>query len=146
MIHYRQIDPGLGIWSEIKNIGEHFNLMYDLVLNHVSRRSGWFFDFDQGVMPAKKYFICVGKSVDLSSVVRPRNLPLLTKVTSKEGEKYLWTMFSDDQIDLNYSNPDVLFEILDILLFYVLMGAKTIRLDAICVPVEENRNFLYLSS
>lgn len=131
VIHYRQVDPEVGTWSEIKNVGEQFDLMFDLVLNHVSRKSGWFFDFDEGIMPARDYFICVDKSADLSSVVRPRNLPLLTKVTSKEGDKYLWTTFSNDQIDLNYANPDVLFEMLDILLFYVYMGAKTIRLDAI---------------
>lgn len=131
VIHFRQVDPELGTWSDIKNVGEQFNLMFDLVLNHVSRKSGWFFDFDEGIMPAKNYFICVDKATDLSSVVRPRNLPLLTKLTSKDGEKYLWTTFSNDQIDLNYSNPDVLFEMLDILLFYVYMGAKTIRLDAI---------------
>ncbi len=131
VIHYRQVNPELGTWSEIKNISEHFSLMYDLVLNHVSRKSNWFNDFYEGIMPSKKYFICIDKSTDLSSVVRPRNLPLLTKVISKDGEKYVWTTFSDDQIDLNYANPDVLFEILDILLYYIYMGAKTIRLDAI---------------
>ncbi|HBM14888.1 MAG TPA: sugar phosphorylase [Lentisphaeria bacterium] len=131
VIHYRQINPELGSWSDIKDIGEQFSLMYDLVLNHVSRKSKWFTDFDEGIMPAKKFFISVEKNADLSTVTRPRNLPLLTKVTCKEGEKYLWTTFSEDQIDLNYSNPDLLFEMLDVLLYYIYMGAKSIRLDAI---------------
>ena len=43
--------------------------------------------------------------------------------------QHLWTTFSADQLDLNFSNPDVLFEILDILLFYVSMGARIIRLE-----------------
>lgn len=131
VIHYRQVDPELGTWSEIKNIGEQFKLMFDLVLNHVSRKSRWFSDFYEGILPAKNFFISVDKDTDLTSVTRPRNLPLLTRVVSKDGEKYLWTTFSDDQIDLNYANPDLLFEMLDIMLYYIYMGAKTIRLDAI---------------
>jgi glycosidase len=43
----------------------------------------------------------------------------------------VWTTFSADQIDLNFSNPDVLFEFLDILLWYVSQGVRIIRLDAI---------------
>ncbi|MGD2049769.1 MAG: alpha-amylase family glycosyl hydrolase, partial [Chloroflexota bacterium] len=41
------------------------------------------------------------------------------------------TTFSSDQIDLNYHNPDLFLEIVDILLFYVAQGAQFIRLDAV---------------
>ncbi|MBT8042536.1 MAG: hypothetical protein KJN98_05150, partial [Pontiella sp.] len=47
------------------------------------------------------------------------------------GDEHVWTTFSDDQIDLDFSNPDVLFDFLDILLFYIANGATIIRLDAI---------------
>ena len=77
------------------------------------------------------YFIEVDPAADLSAVVRPRSLPLLTAVTTPAGKRLVWTTFSDDQIDLNFANPDVLFELLDILLFYISMGARIIRLDAI---------------
>src|SRR3989304_6108394 len=43
----------------------------------------------------------------------------------------LWTTFRPDQFDLNFANPQVLLEILDLLLFYVEQGAQFIRLDAI---------------
>jgi sucrose phosphorylase len=52
-------------------------------------------------------------------------------VHTSSGTKQVWTTFSDDQIDLNYADPAVLLEILDILLFYVARGAEFIRLDAI---------------
>jgi sucrose phosphorylase len=43
----------------------------------------------------------------------------------------LWATFSEDQIDVNFANPDVLLEFLEILLFYLGNGARMIRLDAI---------------
>jgi sucrose phosphorylase len=70
-------------------------------------------------------------------VVRPRTLPLLTIFNTPSGEKKVWTTFSADQIDLNYKNPEVLLEILDILLMYVEYGATLIRLDAIAYMWKE---------
>jgi sucrose phosphorylase len=49
----------------------------------------------------------------------------------------VWTTFSNDQIDLNFANPLVLFEIIDLLLFYVGQGAEIIRLDAIAYLWKE---------
>jgi sucrose phosphorylase len=43
----------------------------------------------------------------------------------------VWTTFSPDQIDLNYRNPEVLYKVLGILLYYVRRGADIIRLDAV---------------
>jgi sucrose phosphorylase len=68
---------------------------------------------------------------DLSAVVRPRALPLLTEFLSPTGPRKIWTTFSADQIDLNYTNPQVLLEIIDVLLTYVSHGAQLLRLDAI---------------
>ena len=56
---------------------------------------------------------------------------MLTKFQTKDGEKYVWTTFSDNQIDLNFECPELLAEILDILVMYGRSGAKFIRLDAI---------------
>ena len=77
------------------------------------------------------YFIEVDPTTDLSSVFRPRALPLFHTVETNEGRKYVWTTFSEDQIDLNFSNPQILLEVIDLLLFYVENGASLIRLDAV---------------
>jgi sucrose phosphorylase len=57
--------------------------------------------------------------------------PLFTKFQTSEGEKYVWTTFSTDQIDLNYNNPEVLFSMLEVLKKLILKGIKIIRLDAV---------------
>ena len=64
-------------------------------------------------------------------VTRPRSSPLISGVRTQTGMRHVWTTFSNDQIDLNYANPDVLIEFVDILLYYIRRGARMIRLDAV---------------
>ncbi len=137
VIDYRQVDPNLGHWADVHRLGERFRLMFDAVINHISRHSAWFQGFLQGQEPYTGYFIPIEPGTDLSMVVRPRALPLLTAVETAQGTKEVWTTFSEDQIDLNYADPQVLLEILDLLLFYVAQGAEWIRLDAIAYLWKE---------
>ena len=131
VIDYRSVDPELGSWADIDALADDFRLMADLVLNHVSKKSAWFQDYVSGVQPYTDYFIEVPPNTDLSAVVRPRNTPLLRRTATRDGVKYLWTTFSEDQIDLDFGNANVLFDFLDILLLYIENGARIIRLDAI---------------
>ena len=137
VIDYKKVHPEFGTWADVERIGETFRLMFDAVINHISRESPWFQAFLRGEEPYKDYFIVVDPDVDLSKVVRPRATPLLTPVETVEGVKYVWTTFSADQIDLNYHNPRVLLDIIDVLLFYVERGAEIIRLDAIAYVWKE---------
>ena len=137
VIDYKQVNPALGSWEDIHRIGRHFRLMFDAVINHISRESAWFQAFLRGEEPYRDFFIVVDPDTDLSSVVRPRTTPLLTPVETVEGIKYVWTTFSADQIDLNYANPQVLLAIIDVLLFYVEQGAELIRLDAVAFLWKE---------
>ncbi|MFZ5830002.1 MAG: alpha-amylase family glycosyl hydrolase [Planctomycetota bacterium] len=131
VIDYRQVDPKMGDWESVARLGESFDLMIDLVLNHCSRRHRWFEGFLAGELWYARYFVTADSSADLSQVARPRSTPLLTACTTADGLKQVWTTFSEDQVDLNWANPDVLLEMLDILLSYVSRGARFIRLDAV---------------
>lgn len=131
VLNYRNVDSAVGTWEDVQALGRDFRLMFDLVLNHASAQSGWFRDYVQGIAPARHYFLEADPALDWSAVVRPRSLPLLTPVQKREGERHVWTTFSPDQVDLNFAQPDVLFEFLDLLLFYIAQGAQVIRLDAI---------------
>ena len=137
VVDYRQIDPALGNWEAVSAMQNHFRLMFDAVINHISSQSEWFKKFLQDDPYYCEYFINVTGDPDLSQVVRPRALPLLTPFKTPSGEKRVWTTFSDDQIDLNFKNPEVLLEILDILLMYAARGATFIRLDAIAYLWKE---------
>ncbi|MBS9402944.1 sugar phosphorylase [Halomonas sp. TRM85114] len=137
VIDYRQVEPSLGDWSHIRRLAEHGALAFDLVLNHVSRESLWFVDYLSDSKPGRDFFIEMDPATDLSAVVRPRNSPLLVPVATRRGTRHLWATFSDDQIDLDFANPDVLLEFIDILLFYLQQGARIIRLDAIAYLWKE---------
>lgn len=131
VVDYKEIDPALGTWEDVNNLAKGYHLMFDAVVNHISKSSEWFQKFLVGDGKYKEYFIAADKDGDYRSVTRPRALPLLTEFDTGEGKKYLWTTFSEDQIDLNYKSLDVYTEILDVLLFYARNGARYIRLDAI---------------
>lgn len=131
VVDYRAINPALGDWEHIKKLAERYGLMFDAVINHISKSSDWFQKYLKCEQPYTDYFITCDPNADYSKVTRPRALPLLSAFESTEGRKYVWTTFSEDQIDLNFNSPDVLAEVLDILVMYGRMGAKFIRLDAI---------------
>jgi glycosidase len=137
VIDFYQVDPALGSWNDITRLGQNFRLMFDAVVNHISSHSKWFRGYKLGQVPYQDYFINTDPSTDLSQVVRPRALPLLTAIETEQGACHVWTTFSDDQIDLNYANPQVLLEMIDVLLFYVEHGAEIIRLDAIAYLWKE---------
>ncbi|MBN3525101.1 sugar phosphorylase [Paenibacillus apiarius] len=129
--NYREVNPKLGDWTDIADLAVHVDLMFDGVINHISQHSHWFQQYLAGNPEYADYFVEADPAEDYSQVTRPRALPLLTKFDTALGEKHIWTTFSDDQIDLNYASERVLLEILDILLMYVVRGARYLRLDAI---------------
>ena len=131
IIDYTQVNPTLGDWSHIKRIAQSFNLMVDLVINHVSSQHTWVQQFKAGEKPGCDYLIEADPAQDLSEVVRPRSSPLLTTVETVNGPKHVWSTFSADQIDVDFSNPDVLLEYVKIILLYVDAGARYLRLDAV---------------
>ena len=135
---YTAVNPKLGNWDDIEKIGLEFDLMSDLVLNHCSSQHVWFKNYLRGESPGAGYFIEPKTTDDLSKVVRPRSSPLLTKFETVNGERSVWCTFGPDQIDLDFSNPEVLFEIIKILKVYVDKGIRLFRLDAVAFLWKES--------
>lgn len=131
------VDPRYGDWEHLARLGADFDLMFDAVFNHVSAQGEWFQRFRADDPRYRDFFITVADQPDLSRVVRPRALPLLTEFSTAAGPKKVWTTFSADQVDLNLRNPDVLLAVLEALLFYVSRGARFLRLDAIAFLWKE---------
>jgi sucrose phosphorylase len=128
---HRAVESSLGTWDDVRGLGRDFRLMFDAVVNHASAQGEWFQSFLRREARSSDHFIAVEGSPDLSAVVRPRTSPLLTTFETESGPRKVWTTFSADQPDLNYASPDVLLEVLDILLGYVDRGAGLLRLDAV---------------
>lgn len=131
VIDYRQVREDLGSWEDVRTLAGETTLMVDLVINHVSVESAWFRQFLACEAPGDGYFISHPPDTDVSSVVRPRPHRVLVPFATAGGERHVWATFSADQIDLDFANPDVLLEMVDVLLFYLAQGARWIRLDAV---------------
>jgi glycosidase len=154
VMDYYAVDPALGTWEDVESLGRDFELMFDAVFNHASAQGVWFGKFLRQEPGWETAFVTVAGDPDLSQVVRPRALPLLTKFETASGIKRAWTTFSADQVDINFSDPRMLLRILEVLLFYVGKGARYIRLDAIaflwkipgtpCIHLEQTHRVIQL--
>ena len=146
VINYRKVNPDLGSWEDIEIFADHFRLAFDTVFNHISRESDWFHGFLRGEKKYSDWFIEPGKDFDSSRVFRPRALPLFHNYQDANGKtRRIWTTFSEDQVDLNFHSPELLLELIDILLFYIEKNARVIRLDAIAFCWKESgTNCLHL--
>lgn len=131
IVDYKAVDPGLGTWDDIEALSSQYRLMVDFVINHVSSKCEWFTRFLGGDPGYQDYFIWADEDVEMPEVFRPRAAPLFTRFETPAGEKYVWTTFSEDQVDLNLKNPEVLLKVFDAFLFYLTKGVEVIRLDAI---------------
>jgi glycosidase len=135
IIDYRQVNPELGSWRDIENIGKSYKLMFDGVFNHASSQSEAFQQMLCGNPDYWDFAIVFHSEDELTPqqraiLRRPRTSDVLTKFYSIDGPIWVWTTFSPDQIDLNFRNPKVLLTVIDTLLHYVRRGADLVRIDA----------------
>lgn len=134
---YAEVDPAVGEWDDVRRFGRDFRLMVDAVFNHTSASNPWFLGWCAGDPAYRDFYVVADPGCDVSGVTRPRRHPLLTRFDTAEGERWVWTTFSADQVDLNYANPEVLMAVTDVLLDYVANGGGIIRLDAIAYLWKE---------
>ena len=137
VIDYLTVNPSLGEWDDISSIATDYKLMADLVINHVSSRGRWFENFKKRVDPGQDYFVEADPGLDLSAVVRPRNTPLLYEYETLAGPRHVWCTFSADQVDLDFKNPAVLKEFINIIRHYLQWGVTLFRLDAVAFLWKE---------
>ncbi len=128
---YKEIEPRFGEWEDIRNLSKNYILMADLVLNHVSSSHSWVKQFVNNEEPGLSYILNPSMDEDWSNVIRPRSSSLFTSLKTKSGYKQAWTTFGPDQIDLNWHNPNILIEFLNLIILYINSGVRWIRLDAI---------------
>ena len=151
---YYSVYHQFGQWNDILRISKEFGVMADVVINHGSSESLWFKNFIKGKGKGSDYFLNFDEPFDTSKVVRPRTSDLLNPVKTTDGIKYTWCTFSKDQVDYNFSNPVVLFEFVQIIIFYLAKGITVFRFDAVafiwkkigtsCINLEKTHEIVRL--
>ena len=141
---HKELDPIFGNWEDINSFSKKHKIMADLVLNHVSSSHQWVQEFIQSKPPGSEYIFAPKEIYGWEKVVRPRNSSLFINLSTKDGNKNVWTTFGPDQIDINWKNPYVLIEFLKLIILYLKNGVSWIRLDAVAfIWKEKNTNCLH---
>ena len=66
VVDFRQVDPKLGTWADIRENKRRYDLMFDAVLNHVSSMSEMFREFRNGNPRYLNFFIAYDSPDDLN--------------------------------------------------------------------------------
>ena len=144
---FRRVDPRVGSMEDLRRLAETLRsrgmlLALDVVANHPSDEHEWaararagereyqdfFFVFDDRGVP--------DRFEQTMPEVFPETAPGNFTFDDALG-KWVMTVFNSYQWDLNYTNPRVLTEMIDIILFWANQGADIVRLDAVAFLWKE---------
>lgn len=140
---YREINQEYGtmedmqqLISEAKKRG--IKIIMDLVINHTSDEHPWFIESKKSINnPYRNYYIWKPGKKQRGKLMPPNNWTSFFTGSAWEQDKttneYYLHLFSKNQPDLNYNNPDVLSAVKDIMKFWLDMGIDGFRCDVINV-------------
>ena len=120
-----------GDWNDLADLAEGRKLMADLVLNHVSASHPWVRQFLRDQEPGRSCVLEASPDPCWDNVVRPRSSALFTKLQGPISMRQVWTTFGPDQVDVDWSHPEVLLGFTRLLARMVAHGVRWIRLDAV---------------
>lgn len=138
---YRTVRADLGTVDDLTRLasdlrGQGISLVLDLVLNHVAREHEWARRARAGEERYRDYFHVYPDRVmpDAYERTLPEVFPDFAPgnfTWDDELQGWVWTTFNEWQWDVNWSNPDVLVEYAEIVLYLANLGVEVLRLDAI---------------
>jgi sucrose phosphorylase len=146
-IDHLRVDPRLGEWEDVSTLSGEWELMADVIVNHMSCDSPQFKDFSEhGAQSQNKGLFLTFSSVfpqgasekDLLALYRPRPGLPLTATTLANGERrLLWTTFTPQQVDIDVLHPQGQAYLQAILKLLSASGVKMIRLDAVGYAIKK---------
>lgn len=138
---YRTIDPKFGTNTDFKNVVKALKkkdmlLMIDLVVNHTSDEHEWALRAKAGEKEFQDYYYTFSDRniPDLFEQNMPQVFPETAPgnfTYSEEMQKWVMSVFNTYQWDLNYTNPKVLTEMIEVVLYLANLGVDVFRMDAV---------------
>ncbi|WCJ52368.1 sucrose phosphorylase [Lentilactobacillus buchneri] len=145
---YTKVDEKFGNWDDVKKLSESYYLMFDFMVNHISKQSKYFKDFqaNHNQSAYRDLFIHwnefwpkgrpTQEDVDLIYKRKPK-APVQTVKFADGQTEDVWNTFGEDQIDLNVTSKVTKQFIKDTLNFLMDHGASIIRLDAFAYAIKK---------
>ena len=138
---YRSVRADLGDTEDLRKLATALrhagiSLVLDLVLNHVAKEHEWAVKARAGDEHYRRYFYIFEdrETVDEFEATLPEVFPDFAPgnfTWDDELQGWVWTTFNEFQWDVNWTNPDVLYEYADVVLFLANLGVEVLRMDAI---------------
>ncbi len=136
-----KIDPRCGTTEDVESLAATLKrrdmlLVLDVVVNHTSNEHEWAQRARKGETAYQDYYYIFDdrEIPDIYEEAMPEVFPATSPGNFTWDEamgKWVMTVFHNYQWDLNYHNPAVLIEMIDIILFWANKGADILRLDAV---------------
>jgi len=152
-ITYLEIEPAFGGWADVRCIGEHFDILIDLMVNHISRQSPFFQDFIQKGRKSAyaDLFITLDKvwpdgqppQEDVAKIfLRKPEHPFSDIVVKDTGQvERIWTSFGTkdwaEQIDLDVRSEATRKLLTEYLAHFSQQKIKIVRLDAVGYVIKK---------
>ena len=150
---YSEIDPRFGSWDDIRGLAARHDVLLDLMINHISRRSPEFRDFERRgrASASADLFITLDKvwpdgeppAADVARIfLRKPNAPFSSVTIEETGEREtVWTTFGtaewSEQIDLDVMSDATRRLIRAWLEFFAARNVRIVRLDAVGYVIKE---------
>lgn len=138
---FRKVDESYGTLDDldalIKSLKNRETLLtLDVVVNHTSNQHAWAQQARQGNQQYQDYYYMFDdrEIPDIYEEAMPEVFPEFAPNSftwDEESKKWVMTVFHHYQWDLNYKNPAVFIEMLDVLLYWGNHGVDILRLDAV---------------
>jgi len=138
---YYNVDAKFGTNEDVEVLAKSLKhrdmlLVLDVVVNHTSEDHDWAKKAKQGDKTYQAYYYVFPDRIvpDMYEETMPEVFPETSPGNFTWDEQmncWVMTVFNSYQWDLNYSNPAVLIEMIDIILFWANKGADILRLDAV---------------
>ena len=147
-LDYLEVDPRFGSWEDVRRLGEGFHLVFDFMINHISRRSHFFEDYlakgedseyaDMFIRYSRFWPEGRPTGEDLEMIYRRKpRYPYIEVNPGNAGTERVWCTFDEEQIDLDLFSPATRTFLKDRLLFLADQGPSMIRLDAVPYAVKK---------
>jgi amylosucrase len=141
VVDYGDVDPALGTWSDLEFLADQLHdrgvsLCIDVVMNHTAREHEWAELARSGSQRHRDYYLVFPDRVmpDQYEATLPEVFPEIAPgnfTWDQQLKGWVWTTFNTYQWDLNYANPEVLVEMLHVMLHLANAGVDVLRLDAV---------------
>lgn len=138
---YRKVDASLGTNEDLEALcadlrARGMSVCIDLVLNHCAQEHPWAVAAQAGDPHYQDYFYMYDdRSLpDAFERTLPEVFPEFAPgnfTLDEHSGKWVWTTFNHFQWDLNWSNPEVFLEIVEVMFELANQGVEVFRLDAV---------------